>query len=185
VVEPSQPHELELLPYDLLQESDRKLSFSLSELLPKLSYPILSTLDRSLLDPLSEAAHPSERLSDTETQDFILRHVFRIASESLRENSDLLHCLLRLHYKEQRLPTLLSDRLIAILRQKPQFRIFPLETIVSDRSAFLQFLQENWNSFARQQMLKTLPIVSTVDSNPSYGNVGTINLPFKHKDVWA
>jgi len=52
VIVRSQPNELETLPFDLLQESDRKLSFSLNELFPKLSYSVLSTLDRNLLDPL-------------------------------------------------------------------------------------------------------------------------------------
>ncbi|MBD2463212.1 BREX-3 system phosphatase PglZ [Oscillatoria sp. FACHB-1407] len=187
VIVPSQPSELESLPFDLLKESDRRLSFSLNELFPNLSYPVLSTLDRNLLDPLYAAIleHQPDHLNDIETQDFILCHVFRIVSESIKEDSDLLHCLLRLHYKEQRLPDLLSDRLITILCQKPQFQKFPLKAIVPNRPVFLQFLQENWNSFAQQQILRSLPDSLASELSTSYGEVVETFLPFDHKDVWA
>nr|WP_290221378.1 BREX-3 system phosphatase PglZ [Trichocoleus desertorum] len=187
VIVPAQPSELESLAFDLLKESDRRLSFSLAELFPNLSYPVLSTLDRNLLDPLYEAIieHQPDRLSDVETQDFILCHVFRIASESIREDSDLLHCLLRLHYKEQRLPDLLSARLITILCQKPQFQRFSLKALVPDRLVFLQFLQGNWNSFAQQQILKSLPRNLASELSTSYGEVAETSLPFDHKDVWV
>ncbi len=183
----SQSSDLQLLPYDLLQESDRTLSFGLRELFPKLSYVVLNALDRNLLDAVDEALIDQQpnNLNDIETQDFILRHVFRIAPESIKQDSDLLNCLLRLHYKEQHLPEVLSTRLIAILQQKSQFQGYPLETIVPDRSAFLKFLQENWSRFALQQILQSSTFVSTVDSSPSYGNFSVINLPFGHKDVWA
>jgi len=124
-------------------------------------------------------------LSDIETQDFILCHIFRIAHESIKEDSDLLHCLLRLHYKEQRLPDFLSDRLITILYQKPQFQKFPLKAIVPNRPVFLQFLQENWNRFAQQQIFKSSSSGLTWESGATYGDSSKITLPFDHKDVWA
>lgn len=42
---------LDTLPYDLLR-AGRKLAFSLSGLFPRLSYPVVAQLDRSLLDTL-------------------------------------------------------------------------------------------------------------------------------------
>ncbi|MDQ7053926.1 MAG: hypothetical protein Q9P14_13965 [candidate division KSB1 bacterium] len=42
-------NDLTALPYDLLQ-SGRKLAFSLADLFPKLSYPVVATLDRADLD---------------------------------------------------------------------------------------------------------------------------------------
>lgn len=187
VIVPCQPSELEFLPFDLLKESDRRLSFSLDELFPNLSYSVLSTLDRNLLDCLYDAIveYQPNLLGDTATQDFILRHVFRIAPESIKEDADLLHCLLRLHYKEQRLPDLLGDRLITILRQKLQFQKFPLKEIVPDRSAFLQFLQKNWNYFAQQQILESSSSRSAAELGTSYGDSVTSILPFGHKDVWV
>ncbi len=41
--------ELDSLPYDLLQ-AGRRLSFTLGEIFPHLSYPVIEQLDRSLLD---------------------------------------------------------------------------------------------------------------------------------------
>ena len=47
----SEARDLNCLPYDLLQ-AGRKLSFSLDEIFPMLSYPIVAALDPSTLDAL-------------------------------------------------------------------------------------------------------------------------------------
>jgi hypothetical protein len=81
VVLRAESSELSELPYDLLQ-AGRKLSFSLADIFPNLSYPVLDELDRQYLDILFEAQikHDPGRMSDNATQDFILRHVFGIRS---------------------------------------------------------------------------------------------------------
>ena len=52
---------LEALPHDLL-EKGRRLSFSLGDLFPNLSYPVLSALDRSDLDILDLLKRPCNLL---------------------------------------------------------------------------------------------------------------------------
>jgi hypothetical protein len=95
-----QDSELDFLPYDLLQ-AGRKLFFNLGGLFPNLSYPVIETLDRCLLDALFEAQNNAspDRMGDNATKDFILRHVYGIAAELIRNDVDLLRALLRLHYK--------------------------------------------------------------------------------------
>ena len=51
VVLHSEARDLNCLPYDLLQ-AGRRLSFSLGEIFPNLSYPVVDTLDRRDLDAL-------------------------------------------------------------------------------------------------------------------------------------
>jgi hypothetical protein len=110
--------DLNSLPYDLLQ-AGRQLSFTLGEIFPTLSYPVVAALDRSNLDALYRAQqHQSAgALGDNASKDFILRHVFEIAPELLKQPADLLHVLLRRHYRGQRIPAMLDERFIQILRQ--------------------------------------------------------------------
>ncbi len=133
------------LPYDVLK-SARTVSVSLAELFPRLSYPVVAALPRSYLDSLYKAQQeeqPNNR-GDKETKDFILLHVFGIAPQLIKDDADLLTMLLRRHYRQENLPSVLEDRLIQRLKSQECFRKWPLEEILPDRHAFLRFLQERW-----------------------------------------
>lgn len=140
-----QDGELDTLPYDLLQ-AGRKLSFSLGHLFPKLSYPVIECLDRSLLDALHEAQQksPPDVMGDNSTKDFILRHVFGIAAELITTEVELLRTLLRVHYGRMLIPQLLSERLTQVLTDEQKFKDWPLESIVLNDASFYFFLQERW-----------------------------------------
>ncbi len=174
---------LDSLPYDLLQ-AGRRLSFNLGEIFPKLSYPVLAALDRADLDALYEARrHAPGVLGDNDTKEFILRHVFEIAPELIRNPSDLLRVLLRRHYREQGIPALLEERLIQLLRRRDDFEDWPLETIVPDREAFFAFLQERWPVFLDQA---AGPGGAGVRGDKKYRGFevpGPPDLPFDHDDI--
>ena len=148
VIVRTEGHDRAALPYDLVQ-AGRRLSFGLDDLFPAFSYPVVASLDRSDLDALCRAQerHRPSRLGEDATRDFVLRHVFDCAPELVRRPSDLLHLLLRRHYRGQRLPRLLDDRLAHLLRQGGAFTAWPLEAILPDRDAFFAFLQERWPLF--------------------------------------
>jgi hypothetical protein len=101
-----QDAELAALPYDLLQ-AGRKLSFSLGDLFPNMSYPVVEQIDRSLLDSLFDAQKKTspDRMGDNATKDFILRHVFGVAAELISSEVELLRFLLRLHYGSLAIPS--------------------------------------------------------------------------------
>lgn len=185
----SQDAELESLPYDLLQ-AGRKLSFTLGSLFPNLSYPVIHQLDRSWLDPLFAAQKQwqPDRMGDHATQDFVLRHVFRIAPELIDTDVDLLRTLLRLHYGKIELPAILSTRLIQSLQRMAHdtpsaqnFNTWPLETIIPDAEAFFAFLQERWPFFlsSRVGMLQ----VHDEKSVHHLTYEGPHHLPFDHEDI--
>ena len=150
VVLHSAASDLNCLPYDLLQ-AGRRLSFSLSEIFPNLSYPIVAALDRRDIDALYEAQnkYAPAVLGDNATKEFVLRHVFQIAPELIRKPSDLLRVLLRRHYRKQHIPALLDERFVQVLRQQHGFGEWPLEMIIRDREDFFAFLQERWPLFSR------------------------------------
>jgi hypothetical protein len=106
----SQASNLSRLPFDLLQ-TGRRLAFNLGDIFPNLSYPVVTALDRGDLDALYDAQkrHAPGQLGDNATKEFVLRHVFEIAPELVKQPSDLLRVLLRRHYRGQRIPAALDD----------------------------------------------------------------------------
>ena len=123
--------DLATLPYDILR-TGRQLSFNLGELFPALSYPVVASLDRSDLDALyrAQVRHEPGRLGNDATKDFALLHVFEIAPALIKQPSELLRVLLRRHYRGQRVPRILDDRMVQVLRQSGAFDAWPLETVV-------------------------------------------------------
>jgi hypothetical protein len=171
------------LPWDLLQ-AGRQMRFSLTELFPNLSYPVVAALDRADLDPLFEAQrHLDERRGDNGTKDFVLEHVFGISAATIKKPSDLLRMLLRRHYQRQRIPAILDDRLVQLLRQSGRFDEWPLEFIVADREAFLRFLQERWPIFVRSVGLQLGDLVVEPPATYRLEFTGPAQLPFDHNDV--
>ncbi|MDD5509681.1 MAG: BREX-3 system phosphatase PglZ [Dehalococcoidales bacterium] len=173
-----------LIPFDLMHGT-RLFSTSLVDVFPNLSYPIVAALELSDFDALSKAQEQLRpvRLGDNATKDFILRHVFGIAPESVGTSADLLRLLLRRHYRNQCLNAILDQRLIQVLRQNDKFSEWPLEEIVSDRYAFLSFLQERWPIFLDQ-----LAISQSDSGEPGLRSYdlrysGPVKLPFDDADI--
>ncbi len=185
VVLRSSSSDLDSLPYDLLQ-AGRRLSFNLGDLFPNMSYPVVAALDAQDLDALFRAQiqHTPGNMGDKATKEFALRHVFKIAPELIKQPSDLLRVLLRRHYRGQRIPTILDQRFIQVLRQNGLFEKWPLDKIISDREAFFAFLQERWPAFLDRMATQGQPTTVSEDK-AAYGlqYSGPLDLPFDHDDV--
>lgn len=180
----SSESDLGFLPYDLLQ-AGRKLSFNLGDIFPNLSYPVVIALDRGDLDRLYEAQkrHRPGQLGDNATKEFVLRHVFEVAPKLINQASDLLRALLRRHYREQRIPELLDQRFIEVLRQNEVFEDWPLEKIVPDREAYFGFLQERWPLFLNQAANQSNQKVCEPPDAYGLEYAGPVDLPFDHHDI--
>ena len=166
----------------------RQVSFALGELFPNLSYPVIGTLERSDLDSLYEAqarVPPPRPLGEAQTLGFVLRHVFGIAPETIRQEPDLFQFLLRRHYRGLRIPPILDNHLLRFLRQNKLFEAWSLNEIFSDREALFAFLQERWPSSLDRQMSDdrsirehALPV-----ETESLRFSGPMSIPFEHRDV--
>ncbi len=177
-----QKAELASLPYDLLQ-TGRMLAFSLGDLFPNMSYPVVEKLDSSLLDLLFDAQKKTspDRMGDNATKDFILRHVFGIAEELISTEVELLRFLLRLHYGNTNIPTMLTDRLVDVFENSGNFKDWSLAKIIPDAEQFFAFIQERWPIF-----LASLNQSNQVkEDSASYGLKfdGPASLPFDHQDI--
>jgi hypothetical protein len=175
---------LATLPYDLLK-AGRHLSFTLAELFPNLSYPVIDCLDRGDLDALWRAQldDPPGHLGDSATKSYVLRHVFEILPEQIRHPADLLRALLRRHYRNRSVPALLDEHVIRLLQSR--FTDWPLAQIVPDQAAFFAFLQERWPIFLAGRAPGEPG--RTGERASSYGLrfAGPSDLPFDQEDVRA
>ena len=173
-----------VLPYDLLSEAraaQREFNFSLPRLFPSLDPNILSELDPSQFDALNEAL---QRLSPgplgaNATQDFLLNHLFEVMPAQIRQPADLLRYLLRRHLRGQQLPALLDQRLLDQLCLQKHWRQWPLERLLSNRTAFFSFLQERWPLFLQAKGCAVVP----GREPPAPQFPGPELLPFDHDDI--
>jgi hypothetical protein len=176
--------DLKHIPHDLLEEareSGRVLSFSLVHLFPSLAPNVAAELDPQHFDALAHAlehANPGN-LGTNATRDFVLRHVFEIAPELIKQPADLLRVLLRRHYRSQVFPESLDARFSEVLTQSPKWRSWPLERIVPNREAFLTFLGERWPGYLRSLGLEAVPGRETL----ALSIAGPTDLPFDHIDI--
>lgn len=146
---------------------------------------MVAALDKTWFDTLFEAQakYAQEQLGDTATKAFVLRHVFEIAPELIKQPSDLLHILLRRHYRRQRIPAILDEHLLQELRQTSLFADWPLEAIIPDAQAFFAFLQERWPVFL-DRFAAEMPgeQMHVRERAPAY-ELPALHLPFDHPDV--
>lgn len=173
--------EFETLPADVLNGAHR-LSFTLQDVFPKLSYSVVSRLETVHFDPLYRAQdqYATSTLGDVMTRDFILQHVFQIVPSIVTKESDLLRMLCDKHYTNTALPEALDEHLITVLRMRPAFHEWPLELLVRDRKAFWEFLDERWPVFIRETRGGTA-VVREEPETLKYP--GPSLLPFQHDDV--
>ena len=136
------------LPFDLTAGA-RRVSLRLDDFFPVLSSAVVRELDPTARDRLFAVQDEAGRkpLGDDETRDFVLRHLFGIEPKAIRGPADLLALLLERHHGGRQVPPSLDDRLIRRLRRKKGLTGWPLQPLLTDREAFLAFVQERWPLF--------------------------------------
>lgn len=140
------------LPADLVRNA-HQLSFSLSSLFPGMTYHEVALLERGELDALytAQAMFNPDNLGENSTREFVLRHVFGIDADLVKDEADLLALLLRLHLGKRPLPTLFAERLLQQLQGNGGFPEWPLADLLSDPSVLFAFLQERWPLYLNAQ----------------------------------
>ena len=145
----------------------------------------MTALDRGDLDALYDAQnrYAPGPLGNNATKEFVLRHVFGVASELIKDAKDLMRTLLRLHYRDVRIPPVLEERLIQLLRHDRAFDDWPLEAVVPDREGFFTFCRNAGRSSSTIRRRK--PKHEIGDSRSSYALTigGPADLPFDDSDI--
>ena len=135
--------EFETLPADVLARA-RQLSFTLRDVFPRLSYGVVSQLETVHFEALfrAQTQYASYPVGEELTKDFVLQHVFSIVPSIITKESDLLRMLCQKHYCKVAVPEILEAYLVSVLSHRGVFQSWPLQLLIRDRAAFLEFLDE-------------------------------------------
>lgn len=168
------------LPWDYLRQA-RKLSLSLAELFPMLSYAVVRQLGSEMLPSLYEAQarHAHQSLGEAATKEFVLTHIFRISPHLITRPEDFWRELLRLHYREAGLPPVLAQHVGHVVGEHDAFKGIPIADLFSHKSITLRVVQEAWFRY-----LTKLGVTGTRTGEPTPPDyIAKLDLPFDHHDV--
>jgi hypothetical protein len=168
------------LPWDYLREG-RRVSLSLADLFPKLSYGVVRQIGSEYLEALFDAhsKHAVQSLGEVATKDFILTHIFGLSPYLISGTEALWRELMRLHFSDKVLPPVLANHVVKILEGQASFRNQPLDKLFSSKGYFLRLVQDAWEQFLARHRV-TGP--ATEAAVPLNGET-LLDIPFEHPDV--
>ena len=173
--------DLNALPWDYVRMG-RKVSLSLADLFPKLSYSVIRQIDPEYHEPLfiTHNKRATQLLGEGATKDFILTHVFRISPDLINRPTDFWREVLRLHYRGAGLPDLLAEHVAAILKDTPLGEL-PITELLSSKSFMVSAVQDAWLSFLLQHGIQK----DDGSTKRTQIAIRTFSVPFEHPDVWG
>jgi hypothetical protein len=168
------------LPWDYLRQA-RRVSLSLANLFPKLSYSVVSQIGAENYESLFvvQAKHASQMFGEAGTKDFILTHIFKISPHLILRPEDLWRELLRLHYRDFGLPKVLANHVEKILHDQAAFKELPIAKLFASKSDLLRLVQYAWYRY-----LSNLGVIATRTGELMTADlVAQAEVPFEHPDV--
>lgn len=140
---------LRSLPYDLWQMGHRA-DLALARLEPFLAPGPLHELTCDQLWRLDDARRtlppPGSPLAIAATRDLILRALYSIDIGETMCPAAALRWLLALNVAQEALPAELAARVLAAMRRDPLVAAWPLESMISDRQVFADFIREQFRT---------------------------------------
>jgi len=144
------PEPVNTLPYDLWQPGYH-VTLELHRLFPNLAYPVLQALTPGQRRQLSEAqareGTPPTALSARATRQYVLHTVFGIATDRRVAPAHLLTWLDDYHARNDPMPSILVEYVLAHLKRMPELAGWPLDAMLADASSFRAFVQDAWISY--------------------------------------
>ena len=131
------------LPWDYLRQA-RRVSLSLANLFPKLSYPVVRQIGAEHHEALfaAQTNFASQALGESATKEFVLTHIFKISPHLISRPEDLWRELLRLHYRESALPLVLAEHVAHVLADHAALNGLPISELFASKSALLRVVQD-------------------------------------------
>jgi len=168
------------LPWDYLRQA-RRVSLSLANLFPRLSYSVVRQIGAEHHEALfaAQAKHASQALGESATKEFVLTHIFKISPHLISRPEDLWRELLRLHYRDAGLPLVLADHVAHVLGDQVVFKDLPTSELFASKSTLLRVVQDAWFRYLSSMGLKGIRIAEPTPTNLTVN----VDVPFEHPDV--
>jgi PglZ domain len=170
------------LPWDYLRQA-RRVSLSLANLFPKLSYPVIRQIGVEHHKALfaAQTNFASQTLGESATKEFVLTHIFKISPHLISRSEDLWRELLRLHYRDSALPLVLAEHVAHVLADHAAFNCLPISEMFASKSALLRVVQDAWYRY-----LSSLGLTGIRTGEfPQVELIAKPDIPFEHPDVRA
>ena len=168
------------LPWDYLRHG-RRVSLSLADLFPKLSYGVVRQIGPEHFEALfsAHAKHAVQSLGEIGTKDFVLTHIFGLSPYLISRPEALWRELMRLHFSDKVLPPVLASHVASILKGQVGFKELPLEKLFTSKGYFLRLVQDAWEQFLTRDGVAGLRAAHAVRGNQE----AVPEIPFEHPDV--
>ena len=165
------------LPWDYLRYG-RRVSLSLANLFPKLSYSVVRQVGSEHYEAIFDALakYAPQPLGEGETKNFILTHIFSISPYLISRHQDLWQKILQLHYRGDGLPPVLSSHVASVLHAQGLFVGLPIADLLVSKSLMVRLVQDAWSGFLADCGVE-------VASAPVAESDNTLSIPFEHPDV--
>lgn len=145
------PDSFTQLPYDLWQQGHH-VTLALYTFFPTLNYQVLKELTSQQRWQLSQHPPPDQKLGREETIVTLLHQVYGVDFAALQETATLIAWLNRYHTSGPKpMPVVLAAYWRQRLQANPIYDNWPLGELLTDRTAFAQFMEEQWRGYVRQQ----------------------------------
>lgn len=171
--------DLNELPWDYVRMG-RKVSLSLADLFPKLSYGVIRQIGSEHHAALfvAHSKYATQTLGESETKNFILTHVYGISPYLLSRPAEFWREVLRLHYRGCGLPDLLAEHVAAILKDTALGEL-PIAQLLSSKTYTVRAVQDAWCRFLAHYGIRSTRAVDTEPTDAPH----TVPIPFEHPDV--
>lgn len=168
------------VPWDYASRA-RWVRLSLADLFSKLSYTVVRQIEPGHYDVLyaAQERHAAQSLGESLTKDFILTHVFGFSPHLISRSEDFWRALLRLHYRDMALPTVLGDYVAEVLRDVAEFQALPVSELFCSKATLLRVVQNDWYRYLSGRGVP----VSKAGEPLAPSAYATAHLPFDHPDV--
>lgn len=168
------------LPFDIVQKA-KMVDFHIGQLIPSLDTEVLSQIESKHYQYLIDVTEMYRvgKLSQLDSLDFVLRHIFKIAPEVIQTDVDLVRLLIRRHYLGIEMPSVVEARLIRLLGMKPQFdKEWDFSKLIPHRAEFFAFLQSQWLLYLDTQVIHN----KVRETGATYPSTRLI-VPFDDQDI--
>lgn len=170
---------LDMIPFDLIINS-QKAVISKSSLFPKLSSTVIRSLPNEDLDELWEAyRNYNQEVSDEASIEFIMKKVYNLPYDSLKNENDLIRFLLAVHYNDKKYPEWAVTRLVESLSKVDELRSLPLKDMINSSSVFFEYVNKKWSELISVLALKGSQVKESLDNIA----LSDIHSPFMDGDI--
>lgn len=143
------------LPYDIWIKG-QQVELHKGSLFPQLNDRVVCSLDTRTLDLLSAVPITGHAASERAAIDFILKHAYGLAYDSVQSLADCLQLVIRWHRLQCDVPDMIREYLTDCLRQRMTDDM-PVHEWIASFERFASYLQREWNKFVEAEFPQRHP----------------------------